>query len=111
MCWNSLQGGNYQGVGEFDPPVHSLCQPPTYIFPILLEGVNRNPPSFSPYEVLSQCANVSPFLQSLHTVVVHCSCLAFRTDSATFVFRTIVKYTSSILSLSRVSQCIMINYN
>ena len=28
-----------------------------------------------------------------------------------FVFRTLVKFTSSILSLSRVSQCIMINYN
>jgi len=44
-------------------------------------------------------------------VVVHCSCLAFRTDSAMFVFRTLVKFTSSILSLSRVSQCTMINYN
>jgi len=47
--------------------------------------------------------------QFLHTVVVHCSCLAFRPDSAMFVFRTLVKFTSSILSLSRVSHCIMIN--
>jgi len=78
--------------GEFDPPVH--CANPFFPF---CWRVNRNP-QFS-------------FLQFLDTVVVHCSCLAFRTDSAMFVFRTLVKFTSSILSLSRVSQCIMINYN
>jgi len=37
-----LQGGNYQGLGGSTPS--SLCQPPTNIFPILLTGVNRNPP-------------------------------------------------------------------
>jgi len=62
-------------------------------------------------EVLSYCANVYPFLQFLHTVVVHCSCLAFRIDSAMFVSRTPVKFTSSILIITGVSQCIMINYN
>ena len=82
--------GQYSRVGitgGFAPS--SLCQPPTNIFPILL-GVNRNPQFFT---------------------VVHCSCLAFSTNSAVFVFRTLVKFTSSILSLSSISQCIVINYN
>ena len=70
-------------------PPSLLCQPPTDIFPFCW-GSTVTPSFFT---------------------VVHCSCLAFRTDSAVFVFRTLVKFTSSLLSLSRVLQCIMINYN
>jgi len=84
------------GWEEVRPPVH-CANPPLIFFPFCW-GVNRNLP-------------VSPFYSFLHTVVVHCSCLAFRTDSAMFVFRTLVKFTFSVLSLSRVSQCNMINYN
>jgi len=107
------QGGNYRAVGVEGvlPPPGSLCQPPTNIFPILLGGVNRNPTVFHRMQFYHSVLMFSFFLQILHTIVVHCSCLAFRTDIAMFVFRTLVKFTSSILSLSRVSRCIMINYN
>ena len=69
-----VQGENHRGrLGGFDPDF-------TNIFPILRGGGSyRNPQFFI-------VCYVSPFLQFLHTVVVHCSCLAFRTDSAMFVF-------------------------
>ena len=75
------QGGNYRGGSGGSTP-SSLCQPPTNIFSILL-GVNRNP-QFSQYEI--------GFPQQLKKL-------------------TAVLWQDSILSLSRVSQCIMINYN
>jgi len=67
-----------------------VCQPPLIFFPFCW-AVNRNPPVFHLWNRIS------------------CNCLPFRTDNAMFVFCTLVKFTSSILSLSRVSQCIMIN--